>query len=85
MEKAGSGPKCFTECIQKYRLNMIPRCWLIGRAVLLSSFKDLEDEKNYQPTICLNTSYKILTGLIAKYMREHTLVSKIWTKDNLQW
>ena len=38
------------------------------------------DEKNYQLITCLNTPYKILMGLIAKYMRERTLVNKIWDK-----
>ena len=46
--------------------------------------EDLEDEKNYRPIICLNTSY-ILKELIAKYMCEHTMVRKSEAKENLQW
>ena len=45
--------------------------------------KDLSDEKNYRPITCLNTWYKILTGLFVEYMREHTLVSKIWDEGQL--
>ena len=57
--------------------SMIPEWWLTGRTVLLAKTKDLSDEKNYQPITCLNTSPKLLTGLIAKYMCKHTLVNKI--------
>ena len=28
--------------------------------------------------MCLNTSYKLLTGLVGKYMREHTMENGIW-------
>ena len=45
--------------------------------------KDLSDEKNHQPITCLNTSYKILTALIAEYMREYALVIKIWDEGQL--
>ena len=45
--------------------------------------KNLSDEKNYHPITSLNTSYKILTGLVAKYMREHTLVNEIWDEGQL--
>ena len=63
--------------------NMIPVWWPTGRTVLLPKTKDLSDEKNYRPITCLNTSYKILTGLIAKYMRDHALVNKIWDEGQL--
>ena len=51
---------------------MIPECWQSGRTVLLPKTKNLSDEMNYRPITCLNTSYKILTGLVAKYMHEST-------------
>ena len=54
-----------------------------GRTVLLPKTKNLSDEKNYRPIICLNTSYKILTGLVAKYMREHALVNETWDEGQL--
>ena len=63
--------------------NIIPVWWPTGRAVLLPKTKDLSDEKNYRPITCLNTSYKILTGLTAKYMRDHALVNKIWYEKQL--
>ena len=61
----------------------IPEWWPSGRTVLLPKTKNLSDEKNYRPITCLNTSYKILTGLIAKYMREHTMVNEIWDEGQL--
>ena len=39
--------------------------------MLLPKTKNLEDEKNYLPITCLNTSYKLMTGVVAKYVREH--------------
>ena len=62
---------------------MIPEWSPAGRAVLLPKMKNLSDEKNYHPVTCLNTSYKILTGLVAKYMRKHIAVNKIWDEGQL--
>ena len=31
----------------------------------------------------MNTSYKIMTGAVAKYMREHTMDNKIWDEGQL--
>ena len=63
--------------------SMIPVWWPAGRTVLLPKTKNLEDEKNYRPITCLNTSYKIMTGVIAKYMREHTMENEIWDEGQL--
>ena len=61
----------------------IPEWWPSGRTVLIPKTKNLSDEKNYRPITCLNTSYKILTGLVAKYMRERALVNEIWGEGQL--
>ena len=61
----------------------IPEWWPSGRTVLLPKTRVLSDEKNYRPITCLNTSYKILTGLIAKYMKEHTIANEIWDEGQL--
>ena len=45
--------------------------------------ESLEDEKNYCPITCLNTSYKIMTGVVAKYMREHMIENEIWDEGQL--
>ena len=63
--------------------NLIP-IWLpSGRTVLLLKTDDLSDEKNFRPITCLNTSYKILTDLIAKYMREHARSNTIRDEGQL--
>ena len=48
----------------KDKSNLIPVWWPSGRTVLLQKAKDLTDEKNYRPITRLNTSYKLLTGLV---------------------
>ena len=63
---------------------MIPEWWPSRRTVLLPKTKNLSDEKNGRPITCLNTSYKILTGLVAKYMRTHKAVNEIWDKGQLE-
>ena len=63
--------------------NLIPAWLPSGRTVLLPKTDDLSDEKNFRPITCLNTSYKILTGLIAKYMREHARSNTIWDEGQL--
>ena len=63
--------------------DLIPVWWPSGRTLLLPKTKDLIDEKNYRPIMCLNTSYKLLTGLVGKYMREHTMENDIWDEEQL--
>ena len=62
---------------------LIPVWWPSGRTILLPKMKDLSDEKKYRPITCLNTSYKLLTGLIGKYMGEHAIVNDIWDKGQV--
>ena len=57
--------------------NMIPQWWPAGRTVLIPKTKELGDVKNYRPITCLNTSYKLMTGLIGKYMRDHAMENEI--------
>ena len=84
-KKLVTAQKALLKVFETIRLdnNMIPVWWPTGRTVLLPKTKDLSDEKNYRPITCLNTSYKILTGLIAKYMRDHALVNKIRDEGQL--
>ena len=53
--------------------DLIPFWWSSERIELVPKAKYLTDEKNYRPLMCLNTSYKFLTGLVGKYMRKHTI------------
>ena len=63
--------------------NMIPQWWPAGRTVLIPKTKELGDVKNYRPITCLNTSYKLMTGLIGKYMRDHAMENEIWDEGQL--
>ena len=63
---------------------MIFKWWLFRRTALLPNTKNLIGKKNYRPITCLNTSYKILTSLVEKYMRGHTTVNKIWNERKLE-
>ena len=51
--------------------------------MLLLKIKNLEDETNYHPITCLNATYKIIIGVVAKYMREHTMENEIWHEGHL--
>ena len=50
----------------------------IGRTVLLSKTSNLSKEDEYRPITCLNTCYKILTGVIANHMKNHTEANGMW-------
>ena len=63
--------------------NLIPVWWPTGRTVQIPKTKDLSNEQKYRPITCLNTSYKIMTGLIGKYMREHALENEVWDAGQL--
>ena len=43
----------------------------------------LDDVADYRPITCLNTIYKIFTGLIAEHMKEHAVPNDQWDKCQL--
>ena len=51
--------------------------------MLLPKTKNLKNEKNYRPITSFNKSYKFMTGVVAKYMREHTMENEIWDEGQL--
>ena len=61
---------------------LIPTWWPLGRTVLIPKSKDLSDGKNYLPITCFNTLYKLLTRLVARFMRNHAIENNIWKKVN---
>ena len=63
--------------------NSTPEWFPIGRTVLLpkTGRRDLVSE--YRPITCLNTVYKIYTGIIAKYMKDHAIENNIWDEGQL--
>ena len=55
--------------------------WLtLGRTVLIPKSTDLSSEKDYRPITCLNTSYKIFTGLLAKHVKQHVVENDLWIR-----
>ena len=84
-KKAKPAQKALTRTFTKIKEDKtnIPTWWPTGRTVLLPKTKNLEDEKNYRPITCLNTSYKIMTGVVVKYMREHKMENEIWNEGQL--
>lgn len=58
----------------------IPEWLARGRTVLIPKTANTEDPKNYRPITCLNTMYKILTGVlsekITEYLDENHLIPK---------
>ena len=52
--------------------------------MLLPKTKNLEYEKDYRPITCLNMSYKIMTAVVAKYVREHMMENENWDEGQLR-
>ena len=53
-------------CLNQWREqpDEVPEWLTQGRTVLLPKTEDLNNEKNYLSIACLNTCYKIFTGMI---------------------
>ena len=73
--------RCFNQWIE--HPEEIPTWITQGRTVLLPKSEDLSNERNYRPIICLNTCYKIFTGLVGNYMKEHAERNNIWDTSQL--
>ena len=53
--------------------------WLTQeQTVLLAKTEDLSNDRSYRPITCLNTCYKIFTGMIGNFMKEHAERNNIW-------
>ncbi|XP_030754463.1 uncharacterized protein LOC115881195 [Sitophilus oryzae] len=71
------------ECLARnynYILNNpenIPHWLTVGRTTLIFKSGDTENPKNYRPITCLNTIYKILTGIIADKLYKHLEIQEI--------
>ena len=63
---------------------LMPTWWLLRRAVLIPKSNNLSDEKNYHPITRLNTLDKPLTGLVAKFIRNHAIKNSIWDEGELR-
>ena len=60
-----------------------PEWLMLGRTVLLPKIDDLSFEEDYRPITCLNTSYKLFSGLLGGYMRTHAENNEIWDEGQL--
>lgn len=58
----------FNQMIENHQL--IPNWMAEGRTVLIPKTNNTNDPKNYRPITCLNTMYKLLTGILARKMSE---------------
>ena len=66
------------------RPELIPTCITTHRqTVIIPKCKELSDEKNYRSITCLNTSYRIYTGLLSKHMNDHADRNETWDKSQL--
>ena len=85
MEKIPTAQKALTRAFERMKndYDMIPVSWPTGRTVQIPKTKDLSNEQKHRPITCLNTSYKIMTGLIGKYMRKYALENNIWDEGQL--
>jgi len=72
---------CFSKWVEQP--DEIPQWLAQGRTVLLPKTEELGNEKNYRPITCLNTCYKIFTGMIGNYMQEHAARNDIWDRSQL--
>ena len=74
--------RCFNKWLEQ--LDEIPDWLTKGRTVLLPKTEDLSNERNYRPITCLNTYYKIFTGMIDNYMKQHAERNNIWHISQLE-
>ena len=61
----------------------IPQWIAVGRTVLLPKAKDLSSKEEYRPITYLNTSYKLFTGILAKFTKEHAEENEIWDRNQM--
>ena len=73
--------RCFNMWVEQP--DEIPEWLTLGRTVLLPKTEELSNEKNYCPITCLNTCYKIFTGIIGNYMKDHAERNDIWDRSQL--
>ena len=57
--------------------------YVMGRTLSLPKVEDLSLEDLYRLITCLNTVYKLLTGLIGSYMKIHVEDNDIWDPRQL--
>ena len=61
----------------------VPSWFAVGRTVLSSKTNDLSKASYSRPITCLNTVYKILTGCIASFVKDHSIRNNLWDNQQL--
>ena len=56
----------------------IEEWFTVGVTALLPKSVRLDNVAEYRPITCLNTIYKLFTGVLAGHMKEHAVKNKIW-------
>ena len=59
----------------------IPEWLVISKSILLPKNKNTHMEKNYRPIACLNTMYKIYTGILNVFLEDHCSTNDIITLE----
>ena len=77
--------KALCNAMQSWKQDMrkTPEWIAWGRSPLLPKTENLSPVKEYRPITCLNTSYKIYTGLIAKYLKNHAIRNYMWDEGQM--
>ena len=58
--------------------------WLaLGRTALIPKTLMLNMVEEFRPITCLNTIYKIFTGLLGQYVKEHVMTNDIWDEQQM--
>ena len=55
----------------------------VGKDSIIAKVRNLSNERNYSPITCLNTCYKIFTGMVGNYIKEHAERNIIWDRSQL--
>ena len=77
--------KAITDCFKKWMEQPEEIGPYMANPRANSAIPKTEDvnKKNYRPITCLNTVYKIFTGMIGSYMKNHADRNNIWDKSQL--
>ena len=63
--------------------DQMPKWLASGKTFLIPKSNKLDKPSEYRPITCLNTIYKIFTGLIAGYLKNHVMINEVWDKEQL--
>ena len=55
----------------------VPKCLPLGRTVLIRKTEDLSSQKDYRPITCLNTLYKIFSGILPQNVKKHVVQNNL--------